>query len=83
MMTRLGIALRGLMGDNIELDCDFGGGKRSMTMVEKLENQGQGWGVQDSYNLYEMSGWGDGYVGVNEAGHVEILPEQGEGYGLI
>ena len=51
-------------------------------MAEHVEANNEGWGVGDSYGLYEVAGWGDGYVGINEAGHVEVLPEQGEGYGI-
>lgn len=32
------------------------------------------WGVEDAARLYGISDWGKGYVGVNESGHLTVLP---------
>ena len=34
------------------------------------------WGVSDSLELYHVQAWGQGYFGVNQAGHVVVRPEQ-------
>lgn len=35
---------------------------------------GQDWSVQDAIDLYNVEGWGVGYFGINEAGHVTVHP---------
>ena len=34
------------------------------------------WSVNDSLELYHVNAWGQGYFGVNQAGHVIVRPEQ-------
>lgn len=51
-------------------------------MAKKIVTENLRWSVDDSYELYEIDGWGDRYVGINEVGHVEVRPEQGAGYGI-
>ncbi|MBM4217661.1 MAG: biosynthetic arginine decarboxylase [Gammaproteobacteria bacterium] len=34
------------------------------------------WGISDSLELYHVQAWGQGYFGVNQAGHVVVRPEQ-------
>lgn len=34
------------------------------------------WKPEDSANLYGLAEWGKGYFGVDEAGHVVVMPEQ-------
>ena len=34
------------------------------------------WSVSDSLDLYHLPAWGQGYFGINEAGHVVVRPEQ-------
>jgi len=36
------------------------------------------WSIQDSLRLYNIAHWGEAYFGVNEAGHVTVLPERDE-----
>ncbi len=38
--------------------------------------RGPSWSVSDSLELYHVQAWGQGYFGVNEAGHVVVRPEQ-------
>jgi arginine decarboxylase len=39
----------------------------------------QTWTVRDSLDLYNVSAWGSGFFGVNEAGNVVVQPKRGEG----
>ena len=34
------------------------------------------WSVADSVELYHVNAWGQGYFGINDAGHVTVRPEQ-------
>lgn len=34
------------------------------------------WSVTDSVELYHVNAWGQGYFGINDAGHVTVRPEQ-------
>lgn len=34
------------------------------------------WKVEDSVELYGVNAWGNGYFGVNDAGHVVVRPDQ-------
>jgi arginine decarboxylase len=34
------------------------------------------WSVSDSLDLYHLPAWGQGYFGINDAGHVVVRPEQ-------
>jgi arginine decarboxylase len=34
------------------------------------------WAVTDSVELYHVNAWGQGYFGINDAGHVTVRPEQ-------
>ena len=34
------------------------------------------WSVTDSVELYHVNAWGNGYFGINDAGHVTVRPEQ-------
>ncbi len=35
---------------------------------------GTGWTIEDSQELYNIEGWGIGYFGINEKGHVTVHP---------
>jgi arginine decarboxylase len=37
----------------------------------------RGWTVRDSLELYNVANWGDGFFGINDAGHVEVRPRPG------
>ena len=34
------------------------------------------WKVEDSAELYGVNAWGNGYFGINAAGHVVVRPDQ-------
>jgi arginine decarboxylase len=38
--------------------------------------RGPPWRIADSLELYHVQAWGQGYFGINEAGHVVVRPEQ-------
>jgi arginine decarboxylase len=38
------------------------------------------WKVDDSIELYGVNAWGNGYFGVNDAGHVVVRPDQTPGH---
>jgi arginine decarboxylase len=40
------------------------------------------WSVQDALELYEVHGWGSGFVTINDSGHVEIRPRGNGGPGI-
>lgn len=47
--------------------------------VSQAANQGLSsgvWTVQDSERLYGIREWGAGYIGVNEEGHLTVMPER-------
>ena len=35
-----------------------------------------GWKIEDSLDLYGVQAWGNGYFGINDAGHVVVRPDQ-------
>ena len=35
-----------------------------------------GWKIEDSLDLYGLHAWGNGYFGINDAGHVVVRPDQ-------
>ena len=35
-----------------------------------------GWKIEDSLDLYGVEAWGNGYFGINDAGHVVVRPDQ-------
>jgi len=37
------------------------------------------WRIQDSVELYNIANWGRGYFGINEKGHMEVLPRGAAG----
>ena len=43
--------------------------------VRKLSPAGS-WKVEDSLELYGVNAWGNGYFGINAAGHVVVRPDQ-------
>ena len=43
--------------------------------VRKLSPAGS-WKVEDSLDLYGVNAWGNGYFGINAAGHVVVRPDQ-------
>ncbi|RPI13838.1 MAG: biosynthetic arginine decarboxylase, partial [Lysobacterales bacterium] len=55
------------------------------TEPRKLENTARRiataspWSTEDSADLYGVKAWGNGYFGVNEAGHVFVRPDQTDG----
>jgi arginine decarboxylase len=40
------------------------------------------WTIEDSRELYNVDGWGVGYFGINEKGHVTVHPSREPGRGL-
>jgi arginine decarboxylase len=47
--------------------------------VEKTARKpmpGSPWNVEDSLELYGVNAWGNGYFGINAAGHVVVRPDQ-------
>ena len=32
------------------------------------------WRIEDSEELYNINGWGNGYFSINEKGHVQVTP---------
>lgn len=40
------------------------------------------WRIEDSEELYNINGWGNGYFSVNEKGHVQVTPRKQEGYSV-
>jgi arginine decarboxylase len=34
------------------------------------------WGIEDSLDLYGVNAWGNGYFGINDAGHAVVRPDQ-------
>ena len=38
-----------------------------------------GWNIEDSLELYGVNAWGNGYFGINDAGHVVVRPDQTHG----
>ncbi len=50
----------------------------------KLAGTGQydamrNWRIQDSVELYNIANWGRGYFGINEKGHIEVMPRGSTG----
>jgi len=45
------------------------------TSVDKAR-RGLPWRIADSLDLYHVQAWGQGYFGINDAGHVVVRPEQ-------
>ena len=41
-----------------------------------IELEVEPWTVDDAAELYEVARWGNGYFGINEAGHVCVLPNK-------
>ena len=37
---------------------------------------GSPWDIEDSLELYGVNAWGNGYFGINAAGHVVVRPDQ-------
>ena len=37
------------------------------------------WRIEDSEELYNINGWGNGYFSVNEKGHVQVTPRKEAG----
>ena len=35
------------------------------------------WRIEDSAELYNINGWGLKYFSINEKGHVEVTPREG------
>jgi arginine decarboxylase len=42
----------------------------------------RGWTIRDSLELYQVPNWGDGFFGINAAGHVEVRPRRAAGMGI-
>ena len=47
-----------------------------MESTARKPNPGSNWKVEDSLELYGVNAWGNGYFGINEAGHVVVRPDQ-------
>jgi arginine decarboxylase len=39
------------------------------------EHEGESWSTQRSADLYQVRGWGHPYFGINDAGHVQVVPD--------
>ncbi|MDI9604909.1 MAG: biosynthetic arginine decarboxylase [Bacteroidota bacterium] len=37
------------------------------------------WRIEDSEELYNINGWGNGYFSINDKGHVQVTPKKQEG----
>ena len=37
------------------------------------------WRIEDSEELYNINGWGNGYFSINEKGHVQVTPYKQKG----
>ncbi len=42
----------------------------------------RGWTVRDALDLYDVTAWGAGFLTINEAGNVEVLPRADAGPGI-
>lgn len=40
------------------------------------------WRIEDSEELYNINGWGNGYFSINDAGHVQVTPRKKESNGI-
>jgi len=40
------------------------------------------WRIEDSAELYNINGWGNGYFSINEKGNVEVMPRKKTGTGV-
>ncbi|HBE92296.1 MAG TPA: arginine decarboxylase [Gammaproteobacteria bacterium] len=40
------------------------------------------WNIQNSMQTYNIARWGDGYFGINAAGHMTVLPDSEAGAGI-
>ncbi len=49
---------------------------------ERMSRKEDGWNIEDSRELYNVEGWGVGYFGINELGHVTVHPSGEEGRAL-
>jgi arginine decarboxylase len=39
------------------------------------EHEGAAWSTQQSADLYQIRGWGHPYFTINDAGHVQVVPD--------
>lgn len=49
---------------------------------KKLKKPAANWSIEDSENLYRISGWGDPYFSINAAGHITVSPHGDRGGSL-
>jgi arginine decarboxylase len=47
---------------------------RAKEVRGKLQTELRAWTIKDSLELYNVSGWGRDFFGINEAGNVEVTP---------
>ncbi len=47
-----------------------------MENTARKPTPGSNWKIEDSLELYGVGAWGNGYFGINEAGHVVVRPDQ-------
>jgi arginine decarboxylase len=47
---------------------------RAQEVWQPLQTDLRAWTVKDAAELYNVSGWGDGFFRINEAGNVEVTP---------
>src|SRR5690606_21306701 len=38
-------------------------------------SNGNGWSIEDALHLYQILAWGQGYFGINAAGHLVVRPD--------
>jgi arginine decarboxylase len=50
--------------------------------VSAAETKPPGWSIDDSLELYNVEGWGVGYFGINDKGHVTVHPTREPERGL-
>ncbi|BFM39678.1 biosynthetic arginine decarboxylase [Synechocystis sp. LKSZ1] len=49
---------------------------------KKLKKLAANWSIEESENLYRISGWGDPYFAINAAGHITVSPHGDRGGSL-
>ena len=50
--------------------------------LKKSKKLAAGWSIEESENLYRISGWGHPYFSINAAGHVTVSPQGDRGGSL-
>jgi arginine decarboxylase len=40
------------------------------------------WRIEDSEELYNINGWGNGYFSINDKGHVQVTPRKKDNHSV-